>query len=158
LKITNQTEQFEVRAGHALVALAGCVSLEQATDMVMRALVAARNHGVKRLLVDARQLTGFPSPTVAERYFIVRGWAAVAGKEVEIAIVLQPHILDPDRFGIVVATNLGMRADAFSSGSEALAWLLSGRPAEVADPNQSLNPGLQAAGNPANKSGTKENR
>ena len=138
--MTNLTQQFEVCAGHALASLAGCVSLEQAADAVTRALVAARDRGIQRLLVDASQLTVFPSPTLADRYFIVRRWAAEAGKQVELSIVLQQHILDPDRFGIMVAVNLGMRADAFSSPSEALTWLLGGRPAGVIISNQKPNP------------------
>ena len=124
---TNLTESFEVRNGYAFAQLAGSVTLEQATAAVDRALHAARNRGCQRLLVDAYQLTGFPSPPVAERYFIVRGWALVAYGQVELSLVLQQHLIDPDRFGMVVAINSGMRADVFSSQLEALDWLLSGR-------------------------------
>jgi hypothetical protein len=138
-KGTIPTQHFEVRAGYAFVLLVGCVTLEQAADAVLRALVTARDQGIKRLLVDASQLTGFPSPAVADRYFIVRRWAAKVGKSVELSIVLPQYVLDPDRFGMMVAANLGMRADAFSSSSEALTWLLSGRPARVAASNQNLN-------------------
>ena len=124
-------EQFEERADHAVATLTGSGSLEQAAHAVQRALVTARERNIKRLLVDARQLGGFPSPTLADRYFIVRRWATEVGKRVELAIVLEQHILDPDRFGVMVAANLGMRADAFSSTVEALEWLRSGQPAAV---------------------------
>ena len=139
-KITNLIEHFEVRESHAFSELVGCVSLEQAADAVTRALVAARDRGIKRLLVDASQFTGFPSPSLADRYFIVQRWAAEARKRVELSIVLPQPILDPDRFGILVATNLGMRADAFSSKSEALTWLLSGWPADVTISHQNIKP------------------
>jgi len=125
------SENFEARADHAVATLTGAVSLEQAANAVQRVLVAARDRKIKRLLVDARQLTGFPSPTLADRYFIVRRWATEFGKHVELSIVMEQHILDPDRFGVMVAANLGMRADAFSSPIEALEWLRSGRPAGV---------------------------
>ena len=134
-EIPSLTEHFEVRDGCAFSQLVGCVSLEQAADAVTRALIAARDRGIQRLLVDASQLTGFSSPTLADRYFIVRRWAAEVGKQVELSIVLQQHILDPDRFGIMVAANLGMRANAFSSPSEALTWLLSGQPADFTTSN-----------------------
>lgn len=135
---TDLTELFELREGHAFAALSGRVSLEQAANAVMRALIAARDRGIKRLLVDARELTGFPSPSVADRYFIVQRWATEVGKQVELSLILEQHILDPDRFGMMVATNLGMRADAFNSPAEALAWLLSGQPSRVATMNQKL--------------------
>jgi hypothetical protein len=124
---SNLTETFEVRNGYAFVQLAGRVALEQAAAAVDRAFHAARNRGCLRLLVDAHQLTGFPSPSLAERYFIVRGWAIIANGQVELALVLQPHLIDSDRFGMVVAANAGLRANVFSSQLEALDWLLSGR-------------------------------
>lgn len=126
-----QGEHFEEHADYAFATLKGSGSLAQAASAVQRALVTARDRKIKRLLVDARQLTGFPSPTLADRYFIVRRWATEIGSRVEAAIVLEQHILDPDRFGVMVAANLGMRADAFSSVGEALEWLRSGRPAAV---------------------------
>jgi hypothetical protein len=128
---TSLSEQFEGHADHACATLAGNVTLEQAADAVERVLVAARDKKIKRLLVDATRVTGFPSPTLAARYFIVRRWATAVGADVELAMVLEQHILDPDRFGVMVAANMGMRADAFSSPVEALEWLRSGRPARV---------------------------
>jgi hypothetical protein len=44
---------------------------------------------------------------------------------VAVALVLQPYLLDPERFGVVVAWNQGMRADVFTEVQEALTWLLS---------------------------------
>lgn len=127
MKTTHSTENFEVCDGYALSHLLGCVSLEQAAEAVTRAIVAARKQGIKRLLVDATQLTRLPVPSVADRYFIVRGWASAAEGQVEVSLVLEQRLIDPDRFGIVVATNFGMRANVFSSPSEAQAWLLSGQ-------------------------------
>lgn len=123
---SNLSETFELRDGYAFVQLSGSVTLEQATAAVDRALHTARNRGVPRLLVDASGLSGFSTPTTADRYFISKGWALAANRQVELSLVLQPHLIDPDRFGIVVAANLGMRANVFSSPSAALNWLLSG--------------------------------
>lgn len=159
----NLTGHFEIREGHAFAALVGRVSLVQAASAVTRALVAARDQGIKRLLVDATQLWGFSSPSVADRYFIVRRWASAAGNQVELSIVLEQHILDPDRFGMMVASNLGMRADAFNSPSEALSWLLSGQPSGVASLNQKPVPAskdkvLKSSGVPSDELRTGKNR
>lgn len=125
---TNLTERFEVRHDHSFASAAGCVSLEEAAAAVSRAIVAAREQGIKRLCMDARALQGFSSPNLADRYFISRGWAMAADRQVELALVLEPHLLDPERFGIVVANNMGMRANVFANPSEALTWLVSDQP------------------------------
>lgn len=125
---THLIERFELRHGYAFVHLSGSVTLDQAMTAVDRALHAARKQGIQRLLVDATELSGFASPSTADRYFISKGWALAAERQVELALVLQPHRIDPDRFGIVVATNLGMRADVFSSPSEALERSPAGGP------------------------------
>ena len=122
---TNLTEHLEVRVDTAFLKLAGCVPVEAAVDAVTRAIIAMRGRGIRRLLVDGSRLTGFSSPSVADRYFISRCWAEAAEKQVALALVLQQHLIDPDRFGIVVATNLGMRANVFSSPADAEEWLFN---------------------------------
>ena len=104
---------------------AGNVSLAEAVEHCTEAISFARTYGIGRLLIDATQLGGFPSPTVAERYWIARNFAFQAKTLVTVSFALQPHLLDPERFGVTVATNLGMRTNAFSAKSEALAWLLT---------------------------------
>ena len=122
---------FESRNGYGYYAPVGEVSLKEAGSFVSRGIQFALTSGIPRLLVDATGLTGFPMPSVAERYWIVREWATVSENRVAAAFVLQPHIIDWDRFGFQVATNLGMRADVFTSQPEALEWLLSDRPSSV---------------------------
>ena len=104
---------------------AGNVSLVEAVELCTQAIGFARINGIGRLLIDATQLGGFPSPTVAERYWIARGFAFEAKTLVTVSFALQAHLLDPERFGVTVATNLGMRTDAFGAKSAALAWLLT---------------------------------
>ena len=45
-----------------------------------------------------------------------------------MAFVLEPDLIDPGRFGVVVAWNLGMRAEVFTDLIEARKWLLSNAP------------------------------
>jgi len=92
-----------------------------------RAVVFAREHGIPKLLVNAKGLTGFPSPSLPERYFIIRKFVAIAQGKVQLAFVIPLEIMDPERFGIVVARNAGMNAEVFTNEPEALAWLLKPR-------------------------------
>jgi len=121
-------EYFQVHEEYAAYDPIGVVSLEKAASLISSAIIFARDHNIKLLLVDARQLTGFPSPSVPDRYFISREWAREAKSRVKVAVVLQRYMIDPERFGVQVAINLGMRANVFDSRPEALAWLLSGPP------------------------------
>ena len=122
---------FKLTEGRALFAPEGIVSLEQVSELIRTAIEQAREKGASRMLVNALQLTGFPSPSVPERFWIVRGWAQAAQQRVAVAMVLQPHLIDADRFGILVAVNMGMRADVFTEPESAEAWLMSERPSSV---------------------------
>jgi len=46
---------------------------------------------------------------------------------VQIAVIARPEMIDPQKFGIVVATNFGALANAFASEAEALDWLRTTR-------------------------------
>jgi hypothetical protein len=127
-------KHFQVYEGYACYAPAGVVSLDMASNLIASAILFAREQKIRRLLVDATQLTGFHSPSVAERYWIARKWAKESKNMVEAAFALQRYLIDPERFGVQVAINLGMRADVFESSSDALSWLLSGaRPYPLAN-------------------------
>ena len=136
---TDPPKYFERREGYAIFAPVWTVSLREATDLVTRAIVFACDHQVERLLVDTTGLTGFPSPSVADRYWIVRQWANASKARVAVAVVLEPYMVDPERFGVKVGVNLGMRTDVFTANAEALEWLLSSRPSSVL-PDPGRNP------------------
>src|SRR5258708_7533125 len=130
---TKPPKHFQVYEGYACYAPVGAVSLDMASNLVTSAIIFAREQKIRRLLIDATQLTGFHSPSVAERYWIVRKWAKESKNLVEAAVALQRYLIDPERFGVQVAINLGMRADVFESSSDALSWLLSGERASELD-------------------------
>jgi len=115
---------FEQREGYAFAQVTACVSLDQAAEIIANVIATARERGFKRLLIDGMQLTGFPGPNLAERYFIVRHWARTAERSIEVALVLQAYLIDPARFGVVVARNFGLRANVFALQDEAVEWLL----------------------------------
>ena len=101
----------------------GKVSLSEAVGMVTKVITFARARQIPKLFVNTTRLTGFPSPTLAERYFIAREWAAVAERCVRVALVIPVEMIDPEKFGVTVAQNAGMNADVFATEPEALAWL-----------------------------------
>ncbi len=117
---------FQLCEGYACFAPVGSVSLKNAVELITAAIAFARDNQIKRLLIDATQLIGFPSPSLAERYYIARTWAEESRNAVEVAVALQGHLIDPERFGVQVAINLGMRVDVFEDRLEARSWLLSG--------------------------------
>ena len=105
----------------------GRTTLEEAVELVDQAVVFARDHSVPKLLINAAGLTGFPSPSLAERYFCARRFAASAQGVVQLALVLQAGMIDPEKFGVIVARNAGMNAEVFAAEPEALAWLAGQR-------------------------------
>ena len=121
-------DHLEVVDGRGYFRPIGSMSLEAAAELVTVALAHARAHGIKELLVNATGLTGFPPPTLSERYVIVENWARVARGAVRVAIVLRPEYIDPNKFGVTVAFNRRLVADVFEVEEPALAWLGSREP------------------------------
>ena len=118
----------------------------------------ARDHQIERLLVDVTGLTGFSSPSVGDRYWFIRRMANAGKSRVAVALVLESHLIDPERFGVTVAANSGLRADVFTSQTEALEWLLSSRAPRVglvASPNPNPRKQRGEAGHHDSRSGQK---
>jgi hypothetical protein len=120
---TSPTGRIEAVQGCAYYRPAGHISLNAATELVVQAVAFARDQQVPKLLVNVLDLD-FPSPSLPERYFIARKLAATAQGTVQLALVVRAHMIDPERFGVLVARNAGMNADVFSVEAEALTWLL----------------------------------
>ena len=103
--------------------MAGDTPLPQAVMRATEAIALARARGIRKLLLVTNTLTGFKSPSVLQRYQMVHEWAAAADGVVRVALVTRQEMIDPSKFGITVATNIGFIADVFSDEAEALAWL-----------------------------------
>jgi len=102
----------------------GPATLESAVALVEQAITYARENEVPKLLFNGHQLTGIRSPSLPERYFLSRQFAAAAQGKVQMALVIHADLIDPEKFGIQVARNAGMNADVFDNEPEALGWLL----------------------------------
>jgi len=101
----------------------GQLTLEEAIALVDEAIATARARGIPKLLFNARSLTGFHAPSLPERYFAARRFAATGQGQVQVAMVIQAEMIDPEKFGVTVARNSGLNADVFTQEAEALAWL-----------------------------------
>ena len=121
-------DYFEVVAGRGFFRPLGCVSLDEAVELVDGAIAHARASGVTRLMMNVSLLTGFESPTLSQRYFFVDKWARTAKSAVRAALVVRPEMVDPEKFGVTVAVNRRWEADVFVAEAPAIAWLDSGEP------------------------------
>ena len=119
------SKQIEVLANHARFAPEGETSMEEIVSLVTQAIRFCREQKMPRLLVDLSRVTGFRRPPLQERYWAVREWAQEAGGAVVFALVAPEVMVDPQRFGLVVAANVGLRSFISSNENEALSWLLA---------------------------------
>lgn len=122
---SNQPEHFALLPDRADYRPVAHVTLAQSISMVTRAITCARAHKKSKMLVVTNGFTGFPPPTVADRYFFAREWATAANGELRIAFVARPEMIDEQKFGMLVAANSGLVADVFTAEPDALAWLQS---------------------------------
>ena len=120
----NSPEYYEIAAGYACYRPAGQVSLKEAIELVSRAIAFSRDHQIGKLLVDTTKLTGFGPPGTWARFRIARQLAFESRKLVTVVLIARAEMIDPQRFGFSVASNLGMSGEIFSSEAEAVAWLM----------------------------------
>jgi hypothetical protein len=123
-----QIEQhLEILEGYCRFQPHGVVSLVEAVALVARAIASCRDQKIPKLLVNVTGLTGFSIPTLVDRYLMVEEWAREARGFVVVAMVAAPELIHPEKFGVKVAADHGLRGDVFASEREALEWLLAER-------------------------------
>jgi hypothetical protein len=119
---------FKIAADHAEYRPVGEVNFHEAIALLCGAITYAREKGVKKLLIVSTGLTGFGPPTTLERFQIGKDTADAAQGAVVVALVTQPEMIDPQRFGRTVARNRSFLVDVFTTEAEALAWLRATEP------------------------------
>ena len=72
---------FQILSDHAAYRPAGRVTLEEGVRMITAAISRARERKQRNLLIDITGLTGFESPGLGRRYFLMEEWARVARAE-----------------------------------------------------------------------------
>lgn len=118
-----QPQSFGMDGELAVLRITGEHSLRQTVDAVTAALHRAREQGADKLLVDITAISGFDPPTLGARHEFVAKWAEAGRSHVRLAMVVRPEFLDPDRFCVIRAANLGMAYNLFDSEERARAWL-----------------------------------
>ena len=123
------TLEIRAESGLLYVEVAGDFSLEEAESTFREILEAVARHRAEKVLFDGRKLTG--NPTTMERFyygaFVAKSVAGLGdhgmSPATQFAYVLTEPILDPRRFGEIVAVNRGMFVKAFDNLEDALGWL-----------------------------------
>jgi len=101
----------------------GECTLVEAVDLVSRAIAYCRSERLRKLLVNASELTGVPVPSLVDRFLMVEEWAWEAKSMVVVVMVVQAEYIHPKKFGVMVAADFGLTVDVYTSEAEALAWL-----------------------------------
>jgi len=122
----NAPGSFAIDGDIAIWKPAAALSLDRAIRLIEAAIGSARENGLRKMLVDTTGLDGFEPPSVPARHELARLWAGAAGGVLRIAFVARPEMIDPQKFGVIVAKNFGADVDVFASEADALAWLRRG--------------------------------
>lgn len=120
----NVPQHLEMGADYARFSPRGNTRLIDAVELVAEAIAFCRMNEISRLLADVRDLVGFTSPTLLDRFLLAEEWASAAKGGVTIALVVKPEHIDPRHFGVVVAADAGLVAETFTTEREAIEWLM----------------------------------
>lgn len=118
---------FRVLPGHLQLDLTGTFSQADALTMYTRAFALAAEHGRDAVLIDGRGVKP-PEPTLMQRFDQAIHIAGIHQRQVRrarLAILGDEPIIDPNRFGEIVATNRGANVKVFTDEQLALDWLLA---------------------------------
>src|SRR6476469_5985067 len=105
------TANYEINQDYICFRPVGQVSLAEFKLLICEAITHTRERGFSKLLINSIGLTGFASPNPADRFFLVREFAAASKGVVQVAFVARAEMIDPQRFGVMVARNLGFNAN-----------------------------------------------
>jgi hypothetical protein len=119
----NELVAFVLKDGRATYRPVGKVSFDDVVALVRAAIAKARSCQAQDILIDTTGLVGFPSPDILERFLAVVDWANEANGGLRMVMVARAELIDPYRFGVVVAANRGLISNIFSDEAKAVAWL-----------------------------------
>src|SRR5689334_4419134 len=104
---------FEVQSGIAIYHPRGEASVGQLADMMSFAVGRAVRDGLPAIVLNITAVTGFDSPGPAYRRWLVTRWAELAGDQIRVAVVARPEHICPEKTGLLVAAEEGLRANIF---------------------------------------------
>ena len=118
-------EHLEVTERYCRLRVQGVVPLVEAVERVTQAIAFCRDHNIPKLLVDVTRLAELPALTLVDRFLMVEDWAHEAKGIVIVAMAVRPEHIHPEKFGVMLAADKGLRSDVFTSESEAREWLVA---------------------------------
>ena len=121
---TQMPASTTIEDGFACYRPEGEQPLSLVTAGVADAIAWCRREKVRALLADLTQ-ANFARPTVGERFEFITHWADLAGPAVRLCVCAKTEMILEDKFGVLIATNRGMVADAFDDINDATAWITS---------------------------------
>lgn len=98
--------------------------ITEAIDGLVAFLARCRADGTTHALADARLLDTLPDLTTFDRFQLGTRAAEAAAGWIKLALVAPERLIDPDRFGQVVAQNRGLQVKVFAEEVGALEWLV----------------------------------
>ncbi len=116
-------------AGYLYAEFAGEFALSEAQTLTAQYLEACIELKLARVLVDTRRVSGKLSVTERFHYadFVARRVIEAVGQGrlemPQLAYVGSSPLLDPEKFGVTVALNRGVRTTTVETIDEALRWL-----------------------------------
>ena len=119
-------ESLETRDGICRLHPRGESSLVETVNLISCAIASCRNRTIAKLLVNVTALAGVSVPSIVDRFLMMEEWAQESKGMVLVALVVQPELVHPQKFGVEVAEHFGLTAQVFTSDTEALDWLSSG--------------------------------
>ena len=126
-KSTKSTEfQIDVKQNYIYVTLSGILFSNTDREYIDHVLSACIEHEQNKILYDVRSLKGHLSTwdrfNIAV-YFTRKSRQHPKTRNVQIAVVGFPPIIDPNRFGETVAINRGLNVNVTDDIEKALNWL-----------------------------------
>ena len=112
-----------VDAGYLRITAQGTHALPRSIGLIEWTAAESLRQNAARVLLDCRGIEGQLS--TMDRYEL---GVAISSIPVKVAIILRQAMMDPDRFGEIVARNRGANARVFTAEDEAIEWLLSTEP------------------------------
>src|SRR5690349_15441909 len=95
--------------GFAIYRPRGPATAAEAIAALFPVLTWCRAEGIPKLLADGRAIEAMTVPTTAERFHLGEESARTAAGEVQVSFVVPERLIDPQRFGMMVAQNRGLR-------------------------------------------------
>ena len=114
---------FKTAGNRGFYRPSGHASAGEVVDMITGALRLARTAGLHDIMINISGMAGFESPGPAFRRWAVRRWASTVGGTAHIAMVARSEHICPDKTGLLVAAEEGLRAHVCLTEREAIAWL-----------------------------------